>query len=372
MVEHKNIRFSLISGVLLACLTLLAASSDPVWAQQDPSRARTVELIAATDTSEPTELKRLLEAGYEVNGKFAGGTALHTAIVFGRLESVRLLLQHGADPTLTYDDDTVPGYAGRDALQLAEKLGRPEIIDLVRQAMITRGVADPSVAQAANAQPAGLRTGEVARPNPGRPKAAASALYSPLWEKPERFAVGENVLYSRDRGKTWQRGTVTKITSLDGVPRLQGVSFYQVDDERRVTSDIVDTAFVTTLERQDYWSDFFHGDWNLTLPMVMTERVEGDDLYRIYSGADRLPPLRINVDGTYSWTLDEGTVLRGAWRANEKGPGLVLLEGHRSDNWILYSTSEASERESFKTDTVRLVSESGRYTPMHGFRLQKK
>lgn len=306
----------------------------------------------------------MLDAGYNINGQSGGNTALHTAILDKRIEVVKLLLLYGADLSITEEN-----YGGLNALQLAEKQGQTEIAVLIRQAAAARSGSGTKVRNTVGTTNAPDNT-ENAATTSSRPNLAASDLYSPMWEAPGRFKVGETVLYSRDRGKAWQRGTITKITTLEYVPRVKGILFYQIDDLRKVTTDIVDTAFVTTLERQDYWTEFFTGDWNLTLPMAMTERAVGNDVYRVYSGAGRLPPLRVNANGTYSWSIDKNKVIRGSWKANENGPGLILQNGDRGDNWILYSTSEASERESFKTDTVQLVSESGNYTPKHGFRLK--
>lgn len=374
MILKFSKSFSLAAIILVVYLILLVSSvTSNVSAQDDSAKkARTVELISATGHNQINEVKRMLDAGYDVNGKSAGGTALHTAIVFGRVELVKLLLQYGADPSITDDDNTVPGYGGLNALQLAEKFGRPEIIDLIKKAVGSKSKEDISVEKPVKSTVIPTNTENALKPNLLPSNAVTSNLYSPSWEKAGRFKVGETVLYSRDRGKSWQHGTVTKITTLDYVPRLKDILFYQIDDQRKVTTDIVDTAFVTTLERQNYWTEFFVGDWNLTLPMAVTERVQGNDVYRVYSGANRLPPLRVNADGSYSWMIDKNKTIRGNWKANENGPGLVLLKGDRNENWILYSTSEASERESFKTDTVRLVSESGNYTPNHGFRIPKK
>ncbi len=376
-MKRKSLKsFLLTAATWAVCLTVFfaAGSSNRVLAQDDSAKkARSVELISAAGYNQLTEVKRMLDAGYDVNGKSAGGTALHTAIVFGRTAMVELLLQYGADPSITDDDNTVPGYGGLTALQLAEKFGRPEIINLIKQSIGSKNAVNVSVQEPVKTSTAPpINSKSIVDSGSTGLIAVNNALFSPSWEKPGRFEIGETVLYSRDRGKTWKRGTVTKIMTLDHVPRLKGVPFYQVDDERKITSDIVDTAFVTTLERQKYWTGFFVGDWNLTLPMAVTERVQGNDIYRVYSGAGRLPPLRVNADGSYAWTLDKNTVIRGSWKANENGPGLILLKGNRGDDWILYSTSEASERESFKTDTVRLVSASGNYTPNHGFRIQKK
>lgn len=347
--------------VIGSTVTSIAAQDDPAY------RARTIELISAASYNQINEVKRMLDAGYDVNAKSGGNTALHTAILDARIEIVKLLLEYGADLSITEED-----YGNLNALQLAEKKGRTEIADLIRRAAAARSGSGTPVRNTVGTSVDPINTAKAVKPTPSQPNLVPSGLYSPSWERPGRFKVGETVLYSRDRGKTWQRGTVTKITTLEYVPRLKDILFYQIDDLRKVTTDIVDTAFVTTLERQDYWTAFFTGDWNLTLPMAMTERVQGNDIYRVFSGAGRLPPLRVNANGSYSWAIDKTKIIRGTWKANENGPGLVLQNGDKGDNWILYSTSEASERESFKTDTVRLVSESGNDTPKYGFRIQTR
>ncbi len=106
--------------------------------------------------------------------------------------------------------------------------------------------------------------------------------------------------------------------------------------------------------------------------MAMTERLINGENYYVFSGASRLPPLRINPDGTYVWTIDRDKTIRGRWQANENAPGLILLAGDRGDDWFLYNTSDSVERQVRRTDTARLVSKSDKYTPLHGFRIQKK
>ena len=56
------------------------------------------DLIKAVERGDTIEVKRLLEAGADVNAKNEfGSTPLHWACVYGRLEIARLLLEHGAN-----------------------------------------------------------------------------------------------------------------------------------------------------------------------------------------------------------------------------------------------------------------------------------
>lgn len=366
--------FSFAAIMLAVCLTLfIGAATSNVLAQDDSAKkARTVELQAAVGNNQPAEVRRLLDAGYEVDGKSAGNTALHIAVVYKRVEIVKLLLERGANPLIKDEDAYTPGYTGLNSLQLAEKGGNREIINLIKQAMdASSSAATADDKEDVKTTTTSVRPANDVKLNLPRPTATVVST-ADGWEKPERFKVGEIVLFSRDRGKTWQHGTVKDIKTLEHVPRLKDVPYYIIEDERKITADYYDSAYVTTLERQNYWTEFFVGDWNLTLPLTMTTEVRGNDVYRVFAGADRLPPLRVNADGSYSWVIDKNKVIRGLWKANENGPGLILLKGDRGDNWILYNTSDASERESFKTNSVRLVSESGNYSPLHGFYIQKK
>ena len=67
--------------------------------------------------------KRLLEGGADVNAKAESAAPIHGAVMGGSAAMVRLLLEHGANPSL-------PDYKGRGARQLAEDMGRPALAAL--------------------------------------------------------------------------------------------------------------------------------------------------------------------------------------------------------------------------------------------------
>jgi hypothetical protein len=324
---------------------------------------------AAIIENDPAKVNRLIDEGMNVNARYSGNTFLHWAIEEGKPEMVRLLLARGADPHLLVEG-YVPGYKGLNALQLAEKYNNQEIITILKQAMGAKPSTEPNNNRQSPAPQRQSQPNPNSDSTPSNWSGAARQIpdFIGVWEKGGRIRVGDTVLHSRDRGKTWKRGTVVDIKPIQHVPNLAGVPFYVVDNG--ISRDWIDRAFVTTVERQSYWTEFFVGDWNLTLPMAMTERSINGENYNVLSGANRLPPLRINSDGTYVWTTDGNKTIRGRWQANENAPGLILLAGN--GDWLLYNTSDSVERQVHKTDTARLVSKSDKYTPLHGFRIQKK
>jgi hypothetical protein len=73
-------------------------------------------------------LRLLLEHGEDINAQGSGGwTPLHWASYNGKLDAVRVLLEHGADV------EVKDNFGGRTALQLADGTGRDEIVELLRE-----------------------------------------------------------------------------------------------------------------------------------------------------------------------------------------------------------------------------------------------
>ena len=66
----------------------------------------------------------LLAAGAEINARAEAAAPIHGAVMGGSADMVRLLLEKGADPKLR-------DYEGRGARELAEKIERPDLADLL-------------------------------------------------------------------------------------------------------------------------------------------------------------------------------------------------------------------------------------------------
>jgi ankyrin repeat protein len=85
----------------------------------------TAPLFSATAKENTNALVRLLDAGAEIDRNSTYGTALHQAATWGRDESVRVLLNAGADRDITDRN-------GKTALQLAEEEGHLRIIEYLK------------------------------------------------------------------------------------------------------------------------------------------------------------------------------------------------------------------------------------------------
>jgi hypothetical protein len=259
---------------------------------------------------------------------------------------VKFLLQKGASVDSISQD-------GLNALRYAEKTGQPEIIQLIRNKM-KPGAAGP-VDQIKN-DTLSDKSNPVLR----------TVISVPV--RPNAYKVGDKVLHSRNRGKTWEPGTIKEISSNERLI-ADGISPYLVENNLKTDQNYLDLNFITTLIRQPSWTSFFVGDWDLYLPMAATERVIDRDVYRLFSGGDRLPPLRIKADGTYSWVIDKNKVIKGRWRENDNAPGIVLLQGYRAANWFVYNTTDRNNRKIYKTDYIIVSDQKENYTSNHGFRI---
>lgn len=125
--NNSNMKTTLVTTkqILLSCVLLLGFFTAPVYAQQKAS-APTVDIHTAAMTGNMEAIRQHLAAGTDLNTRdpFGGSTPLITAIVFGKNEVAKALIDVGTNLNLKNND-------GSTALHCAAFFTNPEITKLL-------------------------------------------------------------------------------------------------------------------------------------------------------------------------------------------------------------------------------------------------
>jgi hypothetical protein len=317
-------------SLLLAALAAAALSTASLAQTDDPYRTA-AEVNAAASIGDVAAARGFLDAGFDVNYRRGNSTALGAAVIAGRAEMVRFLLSRGADPRTIIKDEYVSGLEnGVSVLDYARKGGRDDIVAALLGAMGEAPAAIP--VQAA--------------PPAQAPAPAATKVSQ--WAAPASFAAGADILFTTSGGAEWRAGVVEKVGSGE-------FDRQYLIREANGSTHWVDFTRVTAPARQSYWTGYFVGDWDINTGIAVTQRTDGRDLYQIYTGGLRLPPLRINADGSYSWGVG-GKLIKGRWTARTDAPGVVLLAGDRGVDWTVVNSTTRSTLDIIRADEIRLTS----------------
>lgn len=326
-------------GALALCIAAV-----PGLAQSIPE----MQLISAAQDCRAAEAAQLVQRGTNVNARNSGGyTPLMMAAINGCEPVVRLLLEAGADASLRH-----PSFG--DA---AEQAGLGQYSGI--QELIRGAAAPPAPQPAPSAGGARAPATAPAAPPPVN-TAPAAATQSPrgsaTWPRIGAYRVGDQLLYSGNGGKTWLRDVVKAVDPVYGYSFVNG------------PSGMYDSYHVVAPEREPFWTAYFVGDWRVSVPMAMNTVTDGRHVYRVVSGGLRLPPLRINSDGTYTWRVRQGDgerLIRGRWEPRPDAPGVILKNGDQGADWLVYNNSDTK---SSLGETVILSSDC--CTHYDGVRLQ--
>lgn len=331
----------------LSLFILLLTPAKQVLAQQRSAYDLAAWIIAAVPYYDTASVNWALKEGGQIDFKRAGMNALEMAMYYKKTEMIKFLLQKGASIDSVNQD-------GMNALQYAEKIGNAEVIELIKAEM---KITAPVPSDTAKNNPI------IDEKKPTLPPVTTIPVVL------NAYKIGDKVLISRTRGKSWEPGTIKEISTDPGVSE-DGTPMYMVENIAKTAQQYLDLNFITTLTRQPTWTSFFIGDWDLHAPIAAVDREIERDVYTIISGGDRFPPIRINANGTYSWVIDKNKIIKGKWIQNEDAPGILLLKGYRGVNWSVYNSSDKNNRKIFKTDYIIITDEKGMYLSNHGFRIK--
>jgi hypothetical protein len=91
---------------------------------------------------------------------------------------------------------------------------------------------------------------------------------------------------------------------------------------------------------------YFIGRWSLFAGPTAHHEVIDSKGYLVVGPGAHVPPLQINADGSYVWTIDSKTTVRGKWRAmasselrsGTRPPAILLVNAEGGKNWEVWKT----------------------------------
>jgi hypothetical protein len=117
----------------------------------------------------------------------------------------------------------------------------------------------------------------------------------------------------------------------------------------------MDWGSVKGLNRENYWTSFFIGDWRLGETMAMNTRTDGAYQRDEYSFHAATEALTVNENQTYRWKTTDKKIISGKWKAAEDGAGIILLKGFQGVDWVLRNETNATEENIRQLQSARLT-----------------
>jgi hypothetical protein len=197
--------------------------------------------------------------------------------------------------------------------------------------------------------PAPIAPPRVANPprQPARPPAAVRGYVA--WEPAGTHRIGDRVLF-RVINSEWRVGIVREVGTT-GTFRDK----YLIEEEARAGSrNYYYYTDVTGLERADFWTGFFIGEWALGSGMAVNERVTGGNARNEYLYVGSNETLVIKPDGTYTWSTLDQPVRTGRWRAHPTAPGLILERGVRDRDYEVFNITDPATVSVMKEHHLRV------------------
>ena len=118
----------------------------------------------------------------------------------------------------------------------------------------------------------------------------------------------------------------------------------------------VDAAAVTT--------QYFIGNWSLFIGPTAHHEVIDSKGYLVVGPGAHVPPLQINTDGSYVWTLDSKSTIKGRWRvmadkelrSGTQPPAILLTKAEAGRDWQVSraGVNAGNNRDAISVDRVDL------------------
>ncbi len=190
---------------------------------------------------------------------------------------------------------------------------------------------------------------------PPKPKPAQANIGYKPWAAFKTFKIGERVRF-RVSNNTWRIGVITDLVQDE--KSLSRHKYLILQENMPLAHpEYVYFSDVAALERRDFWTGFFVGQWHLGSGLAVNEHTEGNASRNEYLYVGSNEVLQVNANGTYVWTTSDKKQIRGRWSAQKETPGIVILKGVRGRDYEFYNATNDATARIMKEQHARLRTE---------------
>lgn len=180
------------------------------------------------------------------------------------------------------------------------------------------------------------------------------------WAPFDMYKEGDTIIFFS--ALKWKPGIIMEVgkpfNAAAKNTETSELQFKIAEGGDRTWPDWKDFSQVVKPKKENWWTDFFTGDWNLGEAMAVNTYTNGNTETTHFNYQKATEALRVMPNGTYTWKKD-GKTITGKWIPVADGPGIVLQKGYKGLNWKFINQSNAITMHIRKLENGRLFPDGG-------------